>query len=69
MFSMTKSRKLDEVQTPLYFVNKRYYDEDVTLYHIYTHTYVMHKGRHTKKLCIHKHKLTSNNLDVHIKHK
>ena len=32
MFSMTKSRELDQVQTPYYFVNKRHYGEDVTFY-------------------------------------
>ena len=26
MFSMTKSRELDEVQTPLNFVNRRHYE-------------------------------------------
>ena len=29
MFSMTKSRELDEVQTPFNFVRRRHYGEDV----------------------------------------
>ena len=29
---MTKSRGLDEVQTPFYFVNRRHYGEDVKFY-------------------------------------
>ena len=32
MFSMTKSRELDEVQTSCYLVNRRYCGEDVTFY-------------------------------------
>ena len=32
MFSMTKCRGLDEVQTPFYFVNRRHYGEDVKVY-------------------------------------
>ena len=32
MFSMTKSRELDEVQTPYYFVNRPYYGENVKFY-------------------------------------
>ena len=32
MFSMTKSRVLDEVQTPFYFVNRHLYGEDVKFY-------------------------------------
>ena len=32
MFSMTKNRELDEVQTSFYFVNRRHYGEDVKSY-------------------------------------
>ena len=32
MFSMTKSRELDDVQTPFYFINRRHYGEDVKFY-------------------------------------
>ena len=32
MFSMTKSRELDEVQTPFNFVKRRHYGEDVKFY-------------------------------------
>ena len=32
MFSMTKSRELDEVQAPFYFVNRWHYGEDVKFY-------------------------------------
>ena len=32
MFSMTKSRELDEMQTPCYFANRRHSGEDVKFY-------------------------------------
>ena len=32
MFSMTKSKELDEVQTSFYFVYRRHYGEDVKVY-------------------------------------
>ena len=31
MFSMTKRRELDEMQTPFYFVNRRNYGEDIKI--------------------------------------
>ena len=34
MFSMTKSRELDEVQTPFYFVATRHYGEHVKIYEV-----------------------------------
>ena len=33
MFSMIKSRELDEVQAPVYCINRRHYGEDVKFYH------------------------------------
>ena len=35
MFSMTKSRELDEVQMRFYFVSRRHYGEDVKFYQNY----------------------------------
>ena len=37
---MTKSRELDEVETPCYFVNRRHYGEDVKIFQeksLYSH--------------------------------